>query len=134
MPKTTTTYAAIYRADSPIWLVPQRGRMPRRRAREQEYRDAGDDVLVLRGSLSPATRTQYAQTLSGGAEREDGWQRAAELLFERLAVSWTIAGLAITRQKELLGRYRMASEQERRFVRDSLRAHLAEHFPELPAP
>ena len=38
------------------------------------------------------------------------------------------------RQKELLGRYRMASADERRFVRDSLRAHVAENFPELEAP
>jgi hypothetical protein len=91
-------------------------------------------VLVLRGSLSPASRVQYAATLGGGLEREDAWQRAAELLFERLAVSWTIAGVAIDRQKDLLGRYRMASADERRFVRDTLRAHLAEHFPDMEAP
>ena len=53
------------------------------------------------------------------------------MLFERLAVSWTISGLEITRQKELLGRYRMATDDERRFVRDTLREHAAEHFPEL---
>lgn len=98
------------------------------------YPDAEGNVLVLRGSLSPATRAQYAQTLGGGLAQEDAWQRAAELLFERLAVSWTVAGLEITRQKELLGRYRMASADERRFVRDALRAHLAEHFPEMEAP
>ena len=60
--------------------------------------------------------------------------RATELLFERLAVSWTISGVPISRQKELLGRYRMASDAERAFVRESLRAHLAEHFAELRAP
>ena len=49
-------------------------------------------------------------------------------------MSWTISGLEITRQKELLGRYRMASTDERRFVRDTLREHAAEHFPELEAP
>ena len=37
-------------------------------------------------------------------------------------------------QKELLGRYRMATSDERRFVRDTLREHVAEHFPELQAP
>jgi hypothetical protein len=67
-------------------------------------------------------------------DREDAWQRATELLFERLAVSWAIAGLEITRQKELLGRYRMASVAERRFVRDAIRAHVSEHFPELETP
>ena len=57
-----------------------------------------------------------------------------ELLFERLTVSWTIAGLQIDRQKELLARYRMASQGERRFVRDALREHVIENFPELQAP
>ncbi len=117
------------------------GRRSRQRARSEpkleapvgDYTDAEGNVLRLRGVLTPATRTVYANTLSGGLNQEDAWQRATELLFERLAVSWTIAGLEITRQKELLGRYRMASSAERQFVRDSLRAHVAEHFPELEA-
>jgi hypothetical protein len=99
-----------------------------------EYRDPEGNVLVLRGSLTPAARRQYAETLAGGLDREDAWQRATELLFERLAVAWTIAGLEIDRQKELLGRYRMASGAERGFVRDALRRHVAENFPELEAP
>ena len=99
-----------------------------------DYRDAEGNVLTLRGSLKPGARREYADILSGGLEREDAWQRATELLFERVAVSWTISGLEITRQKELLGRYRMASADERRFVRDTLREHAAEHFPELQAP
>jgi len=99
-----------------------------------EYRDANGNVLALRGSLSPASRRLYAETLVGGLEREDAWQRATEFLFERLATSWTIAGLEITRQKELLARYRVASQAERQFVRDTLREHVAEHFPELQAP
>lgn len=84
--------------------------------------------------MTPAARREYADVLAGGLEREDAWQRATELLFERLAVSWTIAGLEITRQKELLARYRIASADERGFVRDSLRHHLREHFPEMTAP
>jgi hypothetical protein len=99
-----------------------------------EYRDADGNVLTLRGSLTPGSRRRYADTLGGGFEREDAWQRAAELLFEFLAVSWTISGLEITRQKELLGRYRMATGDERQFVRDALREHVSEHFPELQAP
>jgi hypothetical protein len=31
-------------------------------------------------------------------------------------------------------RFRVATPDERRFVRDALRAHTAEHFPELQAP
>jgi hypothetical protein len=99
-----------------------------------EYRDAEGNVLTLRGSLTAGARREYADILAGGLNREDAWQRATELLFERLAVGWTISGLEITRQKELIGRYRLASNDERRFVRDSLREHAAEHFPELQAP
>jgi hypothetical protein len=103
-------------------------------APSSEYRGPEGNVLTLRGSLTAGARRDYAETAKAGVDREDAWQRAAELLFERLAVSWTIAGLEITRQKELLGRYRMASSDERRFVRNALREHVAEHFPELEAP
>lgn len=72
--------------------------------------------------------------IAAGIEREDAWQRGIEFLFERLAVSWSISGLKIERQRDLLGRYRLASSDERRFVRDALREHLSEHFPELQAP
>jgi hypothetical protein len=96
-----------------------------------DYRDAEGNVLTLRGSLTPGARREYAAVLAGGLNQEDAWQRAAEILFERLAVSWTISGLEITRQKELLGRYRIATADERRFVRDALREHTAEYFPEL---
>ena len=99
-----------------------------------DYTDADGNVLTLRGSLSAATRTQYAETLRGGLHRDDALQRATELLFERLAVAWTIAGIATDKQKELVTRYRVATAAERAFVRESLRAHLAENFPELEAP
>jgi hypothetical protein len=99
-----------------------------------EYRDGEGNVLTLRGSLTPGARKEYADILAGGLYREDAWQRATELLFERLTVTWTISGLEITRQKELLGRYRMATTEERRFVREALREHAGEHFPELEAP
>ena len=66
--------------------------------------------------------------------REDAWQRAVELLFERLAVSWTIAARRSTRQRELLARYRAASQIERAWIRDVLREHCAEHFPDVQAP
>lgn len=112
----------------------RRSRQPRVVAPVSEYRDADGNVLVLRGVLKPGARREYARVMAGGLDREDAWQRGAELLFERLASSWTIAGVELTAQRELLGRYRMASAAERQFVRDSMRAHLAEHFPELEAP
>jgi hypothetical protein len=108
----------------------------RLRAPELEYRTADGTVLVLRGAMTPATRQQYAATLAGNLlSREDAWQRAVEFLFERLAVRWDIAGAEpITRQKELLARFRFASSEERRWIRDVLREHLGEHFPDLEAP
>jgi hypothetical protein len=99
-----------------------------------EYRDDEGNVLVLRGALTPATRHEYERTRTGGLHQEDAWQRAAEFLFERLAVSWTIAGVTTSAQRDLLARLRMASAVERQFVRTTLRTHLAEHFPELEAP
>jgi hypothetical protein len=116
--------------------VGRRGRQREKQlvAPSARYRDDEGNVLELRGSLTPGARREYARVIGGGLDREDAWQRSTELLFERLAVSWTIAGLEINRQKELLGRYRMASRDERQFVRESLRAHLREHFPELEAP
>jgi hypothetical protein len=110
------------------------GRAGRLRAPTSEYRDAEGNVLELRGSLTAGARTEYAAVLRGGLNREDAWQRAAELLFERLAVSWTLSGVRLDRQRELLRRYRIASADERRFVRDALREHAAANFPELEAP
>lgn len=124
----------------------------RRRRREQagapappsapvdEHRDAQGNVLALRGVLTPATRTEYAAIASGealapGAAREDAYHRAAEFLFERLAASWTIAGAPpLTKPKELLARYRAATPAERDWIRGVLRAHCAEHFPDVRAP
>lgn len=99
-----------------------------------EYSDPEAGTLALRGSLTPGSRRDYAQTLAGGLHREDARQGATELLFERLAVSWTVAGVKTEAPRELLGRYRMASGAERDFVRESLRRHLEANFPELPAP
>lgn len=110
-------------------------RRPQRlKAPASEYRDADGNVLALRGSMTAGSRREYESILKGGLDREDAWQRATEFLFERLAVSWTLSELQITRQTELLGRYRLASNDERQFVRETLRAHLKEHFPEMEAP
>jgi len=109
--------------------APQRPQAP-----PADYTDEEGNVLTLRGALSPATRRRYLETLQAGGVREDAWQRAAELLFEHLAAGWTVAGVRTEGPGELLARYRVADQRERRFVREALRRHLAEHFPELPAP
>src|SRR5262249_52599948 len=95
-----------------LLTVGRRGRRQRLRAPASEYADAEGNVLTLRGSLSVGSRRSVAEAVSGGgpaASREDSWQRAFELLFERLAVSWMIADVPLRGQRELLGRLRMAS-------------------------
>jgi len=118
--------------------VPVVGRRHRQReklaAPTTDYTDEQGNVLRLRGSLTPAARREYANTLAGGLDREDAWQRATELLFERLTVAWTVSEIETTRQKELLARYRVATADERHFIRETLRAHVTENFPELQAP
>ena len=112
-----------------------------RRSRQREklsaptssYAAAGG-ALVLRGAMTPATRREYAELRTGGGTREDAWHRAVEFLFERLAVSWTVEGVEWTKQKEILARSRAATPEERAWVRDVLREHVAEWFPDLEAP
>lgn len=103
-----------------------------------DYTDPEGNVLTLRGSMTPATRREYADVVAGSgraaANREDAWQRAVEFLFERLAVRWVIADVPIEKQKELLQRLRFASQDERAWIRGALREHLAEWFPDVEAP
>ena len=104
-------------------------------AGESTYTSPGGDRLALREVMTLATRREYAAVLGGGLDREDAWQRAVEFLFERLAVRWEIAGTdPIAKQKELLARFRFATQEERQWIRGVLREHLAEHFPDLEAP
>jgi hypothetical protein len=118
------------------------GRRGRQRERlsapTSDYPGPAGDVLTLRGSLTPASRREYAALMTGGTgpaqTQEDMWQRGVEFLFERLAVSWTVGGVDTTKQKELLQRFRVATVAERAWVRDALREHVAEWFPDVQAP
>jgi hypothetical protein len=116
------------------------GRRSRRQAKpaaapaapSEDYADPHGNVLTLRGSLTVGSRRSYAEALSGNLlSREDARARAFELLFERLAVRWVIAGVPSESQKELLARLRIASPNEREWVRETLRRHCAEHFPDV---
>ena len=99
-----------------------------------DYTDADGNVLTLRDELSRGTLRQLAKLhASPGASQDDLWQRRGELLFERLTVSWTIAGLPLEGQKELLGRFRMADSDTRRWVRDTLERHVGERHPDAQA-
>jgi len=114
--------------------VGKRSRRAKLKAPTSVYDAAG--ALELRGSLTPATRREYAEQGWAGpaSTREDTWQRAVEFLFERLAVSWAPGGVEYRKQDELLARFRMASPDERAAIRTALREHLADHFPDVEAP
>jgi hypothetical protein len=117
------------------------GKRQRRRSRSAaapaavatyDYADAEGNVLTLREAVSGGTAAELrAPGGKAAASQEDLFQRRTELLFERFAVRWTIAGLPLTGQRELLGRYRMADQDTRRWVRETLDAHVRRHQPEL---
>jgi hypothetical protein len=97
-----------------------------------DYADPEGNVLSLRESLSAATIAKIGEPPKGSAASlEDAWRRRSEALFERLAVRWEIAGLPLTDQKMLLGRYRMADAETQRWVREAIAEHLERHIPEL---
>lgn len=117
-------------------MASKRRKKDRRRTRKEvptsSYRDSEGNVLVLRCELSPATIEMVREgAATDAADVEDVWQRREEMLFERLAVSWEIAGLPLDDQKMLLGRYRMADPETRRWVRETITAHAREHIPGL---
>jgi hypothetical protein len=105
-------------------------------APEASYTSAdGDQVLVLRSVMTAKTRTQYAAARAGSPlSQEDAWHRAVEFLFERLAVRWDIHEVPLTTQKEILARFRMGSQDERAWIREVMRTHCAEFFPDVEAP
>jgi hypothetical protein len=111
--------------------------MPRR-SKEREpaatvdYTDADGNVLTLRESLSSGSIRKIAKAREKGAATvDDDWRRRTEMLFERLAVRWEIAGLPIDEQKLLIGRYRMADSETQAWVRHTLTEHVERFIPEL---
>jgi hypothetical protein len=116
------------------------GKRSRRRAKDEavpaaattDYGDDEGNVLTLRDELSAGTLRKLSDLdARPAASAEDRSQRRAEFLFERLAVRWEIAGLPLEGQKELLGRYRLASSSERQQVRKALAEHLSKRHPDL---
>jgi hypothetical protein len=107
-------------------------RRPREKPATVDYHDAEGNTLTLRQSLSAATIAKIGEPPAGDAASfEDAWRRRFEAMFERLAVSWEIAGLPLSDQKMLLGRYRMADAETQRWVRQTIDEHVERHIPEL---
>ena len=116
-------------------MAKRRKRRPREQAATVEYVDGGGNRLLLRESLSAGTIRKIGEgPATAATTQEDAWHRRAELLFERLAVSWEIAGLPLDDQKMLLGRYRMADAATQQWVRETIAHHVERHIPELAPP
>jgi hypothetical protein len=113
-------------------MAKRRQRRARQKAPTVDYRDAEGNVLTLRESLSAGTIAKLVEgPATAATTQEDAWRRRSELLFERLAVRWEIAGLPLDDQKMLLGRYRMADPQTQEWVRRTIAEHLDRFIPEL---
>jgi len=112
----------------------KRSRRERRAAAPTtDYRDSEGNVITLRDSVSAGTLAKLAEPVGTAASSpDDVWRRRSEMLFERWVVGWTIAGLPLKGQKELLGRYRLADEATRRWVRETIDEHVRRRHPELP--
>jgi hypothetical protein len=114
----------------------KRDNLPKLKAPSVRYEGGPDGLAVeLRAGLPLPARARYHEELHDlRRSTDDSWQRALEFLWEQLGTLWDVSDAPLSTRKALLGRYRMASQDERRFVRESLRKHLAEYFPEMERP
>lgn len=113
-------------------MAKRRKRKPKPQAATVDYVDGDGNVLSLRESLSAGTIAKIGEgPATAATSQDDAWRRRSELLFERLAVRWEIAGLPLSDQKMLLGRFRMADAETQRWVRQTIATHLERHIPEL---
>ncbi|HWP33849.1 MAG TPA: hypothetical protein VNL97_08890, partial [Solirubrobacterales bacterium] len=113
-------------------MAKRKKRRSREKAPTVEYVDPDGNTLTLRQSLSPGTVAKLGEgPATAATSQDDAWRRRSELLFERLAVRWEIAGLPLEDQKMLLGRYRMADPATQQWVRETIARHLERYIPEL---
>jgi hypothetical protein len=115
-------------------MAKHRRRRPREKAPTVDYVDAEGNTLTLRQALSTGTIAKLGEGAATAAtSQDDAWRRRSELLFERLAVRWEIAGLPLTDQRMLLGRYRLADPATQQWVRETIAGHLERYIQELAA-
>jgi hypothetical protein len=113
-------------------MAKRKQRKPRPKAPTVDYTDPEGNTLTLRQSLSAGTIAKLAEgPATAATSQDDAWHRRQEQLFERLTVRWEIAGLPLTDQKMLLGRYRMADGPTQQWVRQTIADHIDRHIPEL---
>ena len=85
-----------------------------------DYSDDEGNVLTLRHTDA---RIPEPETRPGWSA-EDVRQRRNEIRFERYAVRWQVSGLVYEKQKELLGRYRMADTATQDWVQRTIDRHI----------
>lgn len=113
-------------------MAKRKKRPARQKAPTVDYADGEGNTLTLRQTLSPGTIAKLGDgPATAATSQDDAWRRRSELLFERLAVRWEIAGLPLTDQAMLLGRYRMADPATQEWVRCTVGDHVARHIPQL---
>jgi hypothetical protein len=113
-------------------MAKRRKRRPREKPATVDYVDPEGNTLTLRESLSRGTVAKLGEgPATAATSQDDAWRRRSELLFERLAVRWEIAGMPLSDQKMLLGRYRMADRATQQWVRETIDEHLQRYIPEL---
>jgi hypothetical protein len=118
----------------------QRGRTDKLEAPTTDYAAPdGEQVLTLRGALSPKSRQEFARAADPAQARaaanvEDVRARAIEFLFERLVSRWVVSDVPTEGAKALLARYRVATRDERAWITGVLREHCAEWFPDVKVP
>lgn len=113
-------------------MAKRRQKRPRQKAPTADYQDDEGNVLTLRQALSGGTIRKLGEgPATAATSQDDAWRRRQELLFERLAVRWEIAGLPLEDQKMMLGRYRMADSATQEWVRRTIDEHVQRFIPEL---
>ena len=118
----------------------QRGRTDKLEAPTTDYPSPDEEqILTLRGALSPKSRAEYARAADpaqarAAANAEDVRARAIEFLYERLVAKWVVNEVPTEGAKPLLARYRAATRDERTWITDVLREHCAEWFPDVKVP
>jgi hypothetical protein len=92
----------------------------RKTVQTTDYTDDEGNILTLRHTTAKVPDAHA----SAAASADDLLARRNEMRFERYVVRWVVSGLEYEKQKELLGRYRMADRATQEWVQRTIDRHL----------